>query len=312
MSARNPILVAALGSAAILAASGAWAQNACPQCGPQVPIKDIPKVLGEAATAMGLVRSQALLIGQINDYEMLGSGKMVDLEAATLGQPVEVSRYLVNVQQQQWASRLDFEGPNTPRTIRVVKGKKAWDESWYEQKTKIETIKKLRTQPADAVAQLRSQMVWLEPHAFFTQVAFAAGKKCLSETAKACTTPNAVSDEGGKTVLSVDINGQTYKGSLDDKKRIGSIETTLSLPSGPKKVVATFSGWRTGAADTTKAKDLSAEGDAALDKFHNGVFWPEKVSYEIDGAKVLDLTISGGWGNPYAVFPEPELIAQTQ
>lgn len=56
MSPRNPILFAIIGSAAMVAASGAWAQNACPQCGPQVPIKDIPKVLGEAATAMSTLR----------------------------------------------------------------------------------------------------------------------------------------------------------------------------------------------------------------------------------------------------------------
>lgn len=313
MTARhNLFLAAAVSAAAFLASPGAWAQNACPQCGAQVAVKDIPKILGEAATALGLVRSQALLIGQINDYEMLGKGTMVDLEAQTLGPPVEISRYVVNVQQQQWASRVDFEGPNTPRTIRVVKGNRAWNESWFEEKTKTETVKKLKTEPADAQAALRAQMVWLQPHAFFTQVAFAAGKKCLAEAVKPCSTTYSTSEEGGKAVLSVDINGRTYKGTLDAKKRIGSIETTLSLPGGPKRILASFTGWRTGAADTTNAKDLAAEGDAALDKFHNGIFWPEKITYEIDGTKVLDITISGGWGNPYTVYPEPELIAQAQ
>ncbi|MCP8936921.1 hypothetical protein NK718_00185 [Alsobacter sp. SYSU M60028] len=313
MRAGKRLMVTAVVSlGAGLAASAAWAQSPCAACGPQVAIKDIPKALGEAGTAMGLVRSQQLLIGQINIYEMLGKGTMVDLEAPSLGQPMEVSRYVVNVQQQQWASRVDFEGPQTPRTIRVVKGDRAWNESWSEEKTKLGKFNKLKTAPADAVAKLRQQMVWLEPHAFFTQVAFAAGKKCLGEVPKACTTANSVSEEGGKTVLSVEINGRTYKGTLDAKKRIGSVETTLSLPSGEKKIVASYTGWRTGAADTTNAKDVSAEGDAALDKFHNGVYWPEKIVYEIDGAKVLDITVSGGWGNPYTVYPDPDLIAKTQ
>jgi hypothetical protein len=313
MKAATRILIASIASAgALFLAPGAWAQSPCPQCGSQVAIKDIPKVLGEAATAMGLVRSQALLIGQINDYEIAGSGTMVDLEAPTLGAPVEISRYTANVQQQQWASRVDFEGPKTPRVIRVVKGNKAWNESWYEEKTKFGPVKKLKTEPADASATLRRQLVWLEPHGFFTQVAFAAGKKCLAEQVKACTTPYGITEEGGKTVLSVEINGQTYKGTLDAKKRIGTIETTLSLPSGSKTVVATYTGWRTGAADTNNAKDLTAEGDAALDKFHNGIYWPEKITYEIGGTKVLDITVNGGWGNPYTVYPEPELIAQAQ
>src|ERR1700694_4360545 len=137
------ILVVAVGLGPWLAPISAFAQSPCPQCGSQVAIKDLPKFIGEAGTSMGLVRSQQLLIGQINNYEMLATGTMVDLEAKALGPPVEVSRYVVNVQQQQWASRVEFEGPKTPRTIRVVKGDKAWDETWFDEKTKIETIKNL-------------------------------------------------------------------------------------------------------------------------------------------------------------------------
>jgi hypothetical protein len=83
------VAIAAAGMAAIT--GSASAQSPCPQCGAQVPIKDIPKVLGEAGTSMGLVRSQALQIGQINNYEMVAKGTMVDLEAATPGQPIECS-----------------------------------------------------------------------------------------------------------------------------------------------------------------------------------------------------------------------------
>lgn len=310
---KSTLLAAALAAAGLSTLPGtASAQSPCPLCGAQVPIKDIPKILGEAGTSMGLVRSQALQIGQINNYEMLAKGTMVDLEAATPGQPVEVSKFLWNVQQQQWAQRLEIEGPNLPRSIRVVKGKRAWDESWVSEKTKIGTVNKLRTAAADDKSAIRQVMVWLEPHAFFTQVAFAAGKKCMAEATKPCTTPWSVKDEGGKTILSVEISGRTFTGSLDAKKRIGSVETTIPVGGSDKKIVATYTGWRTGAQDTNNPKDLSAEGENALDKFHNGVFWPEKIVWELDGKKVLDVTVQGGWGNPYTVYPEPELIAKAQ
>jgi hypothetical protein len=36
------------------------------------------------------------------------------------------------------------------------------------------------------------------------------------------------------------------------------------------------------------------------------------VTHEVDGMKVLDLTITEGWANPYVVFPDPELLAKAQ
>ena len=77
-------------------------------------------------------------------------------------------------------------------------------------------------------------------------------------------------------------------------------------------MVAKYSGWRTGAADTTAAADIAAWGDAALDKTHNGVYWPEFITWELNGAKVLDIKMNGGWTNPYTVYPEPELLARGQ
>src|SRR5262245_36117796 len=78
----------------------AQAQNPCPQCGSQVQVKDIDKVLGGAALEMGVVRSTANQVGQVNILEYVAHGTMVDLEAPTLGQPVEVSRYTFNVALQ--------------------------------------------------------------------------------------------------------------------------------------------------------------------------------------------------------------------
>jgi hypothetical protein len=130
---------------------------------------------------------------------------------------------------------------------------------------------------------------------------------------KACDTPNTIAQAGGKTTVSLTINGQAYKGTLDEKGRVGSIETSVKLPNGRSgPLVATYTGWRTGETDTNDPKDLAAQGPKALDKFSNGTFWPEFIVWTFDGQKVLDLKVTEGWGNPYTIYPDPEQLAKGQ
>src|SRR5205085_208307 len=89
--------------------------------GPAVEVKTIDPVIRAAAEVMGMVRTRALVIGQVNLPEYVGKGTMIDLEAASRGPAVEVGRYTYSVAIHSAASRLDFEGPATPRAIRVVK-----------------------------------------------------------------------------------------------------------------------------------------------------------------------------------------------
>src|SRR5690349_14758410 len=140
--------------------------------GPAVAVKDIDPVIRTAAEVLGVVRTRALVIGQVNLPEYVGKGTIVDLETPATAQPVEVSRYTFAIALHLQASRLDFEGPQTPRTIRVVKGNRAWNESWNEDKSK------LSTSPSNN-ATYRSQLMWLSPHAFVHAAAFASAKKCL-------------------------------------------------------------------------------------------------------------------------------------
>src|SRR5262245_6337827 len=79
-------------AAAVMAASGA-AGALAQGWGPAVPVKDVDPVVRAATEVMGMVRTRALIIGQVNLPEFSGKGTMVDLEAATPGVPVEVSRY---------------------------------------------------------------------------------------------------------------------------------------------------------------------------------------------------------------------------
>src|SRR5499426_2866013 len=207
MSAAMAIVAVAL-SAERAAAQG---PPASPQAwGPTVAVKDIDPAIRAAAEVLGIVRTRALVIGQVNLPEFVGKGTMVDLEAAGSPQPVEVSRYTYSIALHIPAARLDFEGPQTPRTIRVVKGNRAWNEAWNEDKTK------LSTSPSDNAAY-RSQVIWLSPHAFLHAAACASGKKCLD--GKACNTPVKVTQDGGQTTIEIEVSGTTYKAMLGADKR---------------------------------------------------------------------------------------------
>ena len=308
-------LIGAAVSALMSLSSAAFAQGPCPLCGSQVPIKDLDKTIAESASAHGLVRAIAQQIGQMNNYEYVGQGTMVDLEAASLGAPVPVSRYVYNAHQQMWASREEIIGADKKRTIRVVKGKRGWDETWYEEASKAGPVRKLKTAPvSEAVARLRGELMWLQPQMFLSHAAFAAAKKCMTPEIKACETKWSVATENGKSVINLEIEGRAYKGVLDDDKRVASVETTVNLPSGggAKKIIAKYSGYRIGESAEKTMANFAAMGDKALDKFHNGVFWPSRVVFEMEGKSVLDLLISEGWNNPYTIYPEPELLAQGQ
>src|SRR2546423_4345735 len=191
------VLLATIAIGAAISANG---QPASAQgWGPAVAAKNIDPIIRAAADVMGMIRTRTLVIGQVNLPEFTGKGTMVDLEAATSGSPVEISRLSYAVAIHIPASRLDFEGPQTPRTIRVVKGNRAWNESWNDDKTKLATT------PSNNAA-LRAQIMWIQPHAFLHAAAFASGKKCLD--GKACTTPLQIAQENGKTVIEVQVNGR--------------------------------------------------------------------------------------------------------
>jgi hypothetical protein len=257
--------------------------------GTEIPAKEIDPAIRAAADALGMVRDSRLVIGQVNLLEYVGSGTMVDLESATPGRPIEVSKFSYATALQIPASRFDFEAANA-RTIRVIKK----DRAWNEEKPGINPS-------ASNNAAYRAQAIWLMPHAAIHAAAFASAKKCLD--GKPCDVPLQIAKEDGKTVLTTSVNGQSYKTTLGADNRPERVEATIAMPGGAsKKVVSMYSGYRNG----------QSLGQQALDKFHSGTYWPGRIVQEIDGAKVLDITITEGWSNPYIIFPEPELLAKAK
>src|SRR5262249_28761225 len=162
-----------------------------------------------------------------------------------------------------------------------VKVNRAWDESWSADKTRLDTS------PSSNAAH-RAQMIWLQPHAFLHAAAFASGKKCLD--GKACTPPLKIGTEGGRTVIEIEVNGQAYRTTMGADKRPERIEATIALPAGgPRKVAATFADFRTG--EKPDAGFDIAYGKDVLDRYHSGTYWPSRLTHEVDGVKVLDLTL---------------------
>src|SRR4029078_9032822 len=179
----------------------------------------------------------------------------------------------------------------TPLTTRVVKGTRAWDEAWGKDN-------KLSTKAADANAALRAAMMWLEPHAIIHAAVYAANGKCPDNRACADVPKPTFAQEGGKTILNVTVGSKDYKETLRADKRPARIETK----GGGKTIAANFFGYRNG----------TSLGQEALDKMHNGTFWPSRVTQEVDGQKVLDVIVSAGWSNPFSIYPDPEVLAKSQ
>jgi hypothetical protein len=185
-----------------------------------------------------------------------------------------------------------------------VKDGKAWNETWSADG------KKLTASPVSAdIAAARTQLQLFQPQVFITAAAFASGKQCFTMEVKECSDATAtVGQENGKTVITLTRDGTTYKGTVSATSRIQSIEGTIKLPSGAKKLVATYPSWRAG--EKPEVPHDVAVGANALDKFHNGTYWPEKVMWDLDGTRVLDLTVTEGWANPYTAYLDPEVLAQ--
>jgi hypothetical protein len=107
-----------------------------------------------------------------------------------------------------------------------------------------------------------------------------------------------VTQDGGKSVINVTVEGNVYKVTLGPDQRPARIETM----QGGHTYAANYFGYRNG----------TSLGQEALDKMHNGTFWPSRVTQEVDGKKVLDVIVSAGWSNPYSIYPDPELLAKAQ
>src|ERR1044071_9542694 len=85
--------------------------------------------LRQTADLLGILRGGNQAAGNVNILEYNAHGVLTDWETAG-AKEVQVDNYTFNVSMFDNASRVTFQGPNTPLTTRVVKGTRAWDEAW--------------------------------------------------------------------------------------------------------------------------------------------------------------------------------------
>jgi len=300
MKVARSILIASLTvGAAVITAQTASAQKFDPITPPPVafgapPNAAVDKIdpkLANVADLLGIRRGGNQAVGNVNILEYNAHGTMTDWENPA-AKETTVDNYTFNVSLFDNASRLTFQGANAPLTTRVVKGTRAWDEAWAKDN-------KLTTKPADASVTARRVMMWLEPHAIVHAAVFAANGKCPdNKDCKDLPAPKVVTDAAGKSTIDVTVEGQVYKVTLGPDQRPSRIETT----QGGHTYAASYFGYRNG----------TSLGQEALDKMHNGTYWPSRVTQEVDGKKVLDVIVTAGWSNPYSIYPEPELLAKAQ
>jgi len=300
MKVARTIFVAALAVGATAAFAGAASAQTftavpAPAIGfgapPQVSVAGIDPILKNTADLMGIVRANGVNVGVVNILEYNAHGTMTDWETPGAKQ-VNVDNFTMNLSLFDNASRVTFQGQNVPLTTRVVKGTQAWNEAWTKDN-------KLTTTPADANVATRRILMWLEPHAVIDAAVFAANKKCPD--ARACAdlaAPTVTKGADGKTVIGVTIEVNVYNVTLGPDQRPAKVATTV----GGHTYEADYFGFRNG----------TSLGQEALDKMHNGTYWPSRVTFMIDGTKDLDVIVTAGWTNPYSIYPDPTQLAKEQ
>jgi hypothetical protein len=249
--------------------------------------KGIDPAIRAAADALGMVRDTRLVIGQLNLLEYAGHGTLVDLEAATLGQPIEVSRYAYAVSYHFPASRLDYDGPNGVRTVRVVNK----DRAWNEEKPGINPS-------ASPSAAFRAQSIWLTPHARHSRRSLRLRQEMSRWQAVRRPSPDR---QGGRQDRHHHRRSTvSYKTTFCADNRPERVEAVIKLPGGaPKKSRRSIRVTETAPALARGARQVP---------FRHILAGPDHSGNR--RRQGLDITITEGWSNPYVIFPEPELLAK--
>ncbi len=291
------MFIATLAVSAVLGAGVASAQDFkavpnAPQAFGAPPQATVTEpTLGKSADLLGIRRTGAQTVGNVNILEFNARGTMTDWETAG-AKEITLDNFTFNASIFDNAARITFQGQGTPLTIRVVKGTKAWDESWSKDN-------KLTTKASDANVASRRVIMWLEPHAVVHAAVFAFNGRCPDNRMCAdLPKPAVTTGADGKGTFSVTIEGNVYKVTLGPDQRPARVETSV----GGKTYAASYFGYRNG----------TSLGQEALDKMHNGTYWPSRMTLDVGGAKVLDMIITAGWSNPYSIYPDPDLLAKAQ
>jgi hypothetical protein len=159
------------------------------------------------------------------------------------------------------------------RTVEVVRETRAWNE----------VTPGVGPTGAPGKAPERLQQIWLTPHGIIRAAVEAEAARPGSVR---------VSSAGGKTTLTVEVNGTPITATLDADNRPERVELAIDHPVlGRTQLAASYTGY----------KDWPI-----LD-----VYFPSRIVHTLGDEISLDLTITEFFQNPYVVFPTPEQLARS-
>jgi hypothetical protein len=248
------------------------------------PMKTGPGALGvlqKSSYALGMWRRVLGSTHGVNGIMFIANGTMAEANQGGSWTEYKVSKVTVEMtyytfQQgvaQSPGARWDFSlvdsSGHMQREILVAAGKYAWDEA-----TPGGTAK-----PAMEAATYRLTQNWLTPHGLLWAALTPDGKGVVKGI--------QMSDEGGKTVLTIPVNGVPAEVTMDADNRPEKVETRLKHPIlGDTPIEINYSGYR----------DI---------EIGYGIFFPEHIVEKIGGHTALDLTVTEFHTNAYSVFPVP-------
>ena len=235
-------------------------------CTPQTGLAQsmtVEEVIAQVAEALGMLRGATRRTDSINTVQFSGNGTLriagTDDEwtssalTATFGISYQIPAGRFDLEQV----RADGEAR---RRILVVRG----DEAWNERLPGVD--------PAPATSQIgeRLRQIWLTPHGVIRAAA---------------DNPDAVTigSDGGQTILTVAVDGQSYRAVLDSNHRPERVETTIEHPRlGTTVHAATYSDY--------------------IDWPILDVYFPSRIVQTVGDETTLDLTVTDFYQNPYVVF----------
>lgn len=239
--------------------------------------QDAAATIEAAADALGMVRTVARRMDSINAVQFSGTGGLrlpqsngdwasYDITDMTVG----MSYY---IPAMRWDMTRTLDDGSEQRTIRVVREDRAWD----EEEPGVNPI------PVTGRTDRRLRQIWLTPHGIMRAAVEAEAAR-----------PGSVSvgSAGGKTTLTVEVNGTPMTAMLNDDNRPERVELMIDHPVlGRTQLAASYSGY--------------------LDWPILDVYFPSRIVHTLGDEIALDLTVTEFFQNPYVVFPTPEQLARS-